>query len=103
MGYLEKDVSTRSPMLYAVESDSDLSYAAFKGCQSGAARANVVVCIAQSPDEAVHDIQCYGNVNVDAGIQSGGWEMNHYGNDESEKGDYVLHDEKFVGEIPKWR
>ena len=83
----EKDVGTRSPFLYVLDWDTNLSYAAFKGCQSGPARANVNVCKAQSSDQAVHDIQCYWDVYVDAGVQSGGWQMYHYGNDESEEGD----------------
>ena len=82
---LEKDVGTRPPFLYVLNWDTNLSHAAFKGCQGGAARADVIVCEAQTPYEAVHDIQCDRDVYVDAGIQSGGWQMNHYGNDESKK------------------
>lgn len=82
---LEQDVGTRSPLSHVLYRDTDLGYATFKGCQGGAARADVIVCKAQSPDEAVHDIQCDRDVYVDAGVQSGGWQMYHYGNDESKE------------------
>ena len=100
---LEKDVSTRSPFLDVLNWDTNPSYAAFEGYQSSAARVDVIVCEAQNPDEAVHDIQCNGDVYVDTGVQGGGWQMNHYGNDESEEGDQVLDDKEFVGKVPKWR
>ena len=100
---LEKDVGTRSPLLYVLDWDTNLSYAAFKWCQGGAARADVVVCKAHSPDEAVDDIQCDRNVYVDAGVQRGRWQMNHYGNDESEESDDVLDDKELVGKVPKRR
>ena len=29
--------------------------------------------------------------------------MDHYSNDESEEGDYVLDNKELVGEVPKWR
>ena len=74
---LEKDMGTRSPFLYVLNWNANLSYAAFKGCQGCAARTDVVVCKAQSPDEAVHNIQGNWDVYVDARVQSGGWQMNH--------------------------
>lgn len=84
---LQKDVGTRSPFSDVLNGKTNPSYAAFKGCQGGTARADVVVCTAQSSDEAVHDIQCDWDVYVHAGVQSGGWQMNHNSNDESEEGD----------------
>ena len=87
MWNLEKDVSTRSPFLYVLHCDANLSYAAFKGGQCSAARAGVIVCKAHSPDDAVQNIQSDGDVYVDAGVESGGWQMNHCGNDEREKSD----------------
>ena len=62
----EKDMGTRSPLLYAVNRDTNLSYAAFIGCQGGAARADVIISKAQSPNKTVHDIQCDRDVYVDA-------------------------------------
>ena len=29
--------------------------------------------------------------------------MDHYSNDESKEGDYVLDNKELVGEVPKWR
>lgn len=84
---LQEDVGTRSPMFYVLEGDTDLSYAACKGCQGGAARADIIVSKAQSPDKAVYDEQRDRDVYIDAGVQSGGWQMHHYGNDESEEAD----------------
>ena len=45
---LEKDVGTRPPFSYMLNWDTDFGYAAFKGCQGGPARVDVIVCKAQS-------------------------------------------------------
>lgn len=103
MWNLEKDVGARSPFLHVLDRDTDLGYAPFKCCQGGVAKAEVIICEAQSPNEAVQDIQCDRDVYVDAGVQSGGWQMNHYCNDEPKEGNYVLDDKEFVREIPKRR
>ena len=71
-GNLEKDMGSRSPFLYMLHLDSDLSHATFKGSQGGTARMDVVVCKAQSADQTVHDVQCDRNVYVNARVQSGG-------------------------------
>lgn len=53
---LEEDVGPRFPVLQVLDRDTNLGYAAFKGCQGGAARADVVVCKAQSSNHAIHGI-----------------------------------------------
>ena len=86
-GNLEKDVGSRSPFLYMLHLDSDLRHATFKGGQCGTPRLDVVVCKAQSADQTVYDIQCDRNIYVNARVQSGGGQMHHYGDYESEEGD----------------
>lgn len=100
---LEKNVGTRSPILYMLDWNTDFGHTTFEGCQGGATKASVIVCKAHRPNEAVYDVKRNRYVYVDAGIQSGGTQMNHYSNDESEEGEQVLDNKKFVGEVPKRR
>ena len=53
---LEKDVGTGCPFLNMFDWDTDLGNTAFKGCQGGAAEATVIVCKAQTPNNAVYEI-----------------------------------------------
>ena len=56
VGNFEENVGARPPSLYMLDWDTDSSYAAFVGCQGGVPGANIVVCEAQSPNDAVYDI-----------------------------------------------
>ena len=98
---LEKDMGARSPLLYMLHIDTNFGRATIKRCQGGAAGVYIVVGKAQGPRQAVYQVEGDGDINVDAGVQSGGWQMDHDSNDESEEADQVLDDEEFVREVPK--
>ena len=90
----EENMLARSPVLDPGGPDLDLGYIAWKCGNSGPAQTAVVVCVAQSADEAVEDVEANGDVNIDSGIHHR--DVDHDRRNESYECDDVLEYEELV-------
>jgi hypothetical protein len=94
---------TRAPFLDCLTLNADFGHTPFENCQGGSPGSDVVPRISGRPYYAIQEVKSYRDVNVNPGVKRCTWEVHHDGDDESEKRDNMLNNEKFVGEVPNWR
>jgi hypothetical protein len=67
-----------------------------------AAGTDVVVCISHGAEKAFEEVQTDRDVDVNSGVQGGGWEVQHDADYEAEEGKDVLDYEELVPEVANW-